>query len=162
MEDILLILLGILWAAASYYQSQQKKKKQQEKRRAASSDSFEDSGHSSGEHHAKAESEDSDFLDQVFGSLDSGQDDSYISFAQEMQQREHPKDLSGPKDVKARNDTDKQPKSAETHRKEMPVEFPRKIRRQGQTGKQKWVKDIAKNFDGKRAVVYSEILNRPY
>ncbi len=152
MEDILLILLAIVWTIASIYQSQRKKKKQAERKAATQRTS---AGESTTEAYEQEQVDQSQgFLDKIFESLDSDQNDPYESFAEEM--------ISDDKsaDPEPLNEEEVQP---EVDKPSAKASAPLKLKSPSENRKkQDWIKHLARDFDGKKAVIYSEIMNRPY
>ncbi len=151
MDNILPILLVIVWIIASVYQAQGKKKKQAERK--STSPRRSDSESTTEAYEQKDSNQSQGFLDKIFESLDSDFNDPYESFAQEMVSDEKSADTEVQyKEVQPGGEKPADKSSAPLKRKR-PVKSPKK---------QEWMKNLAHDFDGKKAVIYSEILNRPY
>lgn len=158
MDDILLILLGIIWAVFSLYQSQQKKKKKAARQNVSGKKAQNQSPYSNNTEDTSDDQEEG-FLDKVFNTLDSQHNDSYQSFAEtptveDADWAEEQAVDSGEKEKtiqeQSREKKEKKKESSFTYRKH-------------RTNKKKrLVREISKDFDGKKAVIYSEIINRKY
>ena len=160
MDDILILLLGILWAAFSFYQSKEKKKKKAEQARRVSqvSSSEESSNEDAGDIHEEAKNK--GLLDTIFESLE-----------ERDQEGEHPYDKQ--EDFVSNEDINQKKEEAKTERERKAEEQRSEDKKQKQINnnrhyyrtpknkKQKMVRNIVRNFDGKKAVIYTEILKRP-
>ena len=159
MDDILLILLGIIWAVFSFYQSQQKKKKKAAQQRASSSKSQSRDSYST-EQDASGE-EGNGFLDKVFNTLNSEYDDPYESFASEatVEDSDWKEEVETQK-IKAEEslkNADANTNDKDTFSR---MSSHKRLRKPVSSKNKKMLKEISKDFDGKKAVIYSEILNR--
>lgn len=162
MDDILLILLGIFWAIISIYQSQRKKKKKAERLAATrkNNNAAEQSYDSS--QASQVASENKDFLDKIFDAFDENSaDDPYESFAEEMIEEEEIEDPDAkPKTMSEKSLEEISEQEGGSFLTETSTSS--RLRKRKSTKKNDWVRNIARDFDGKKAVIYSEILNRPY
>ena len=157
MDDILLILRGILWAVFSFYQSQQKKKKKAAQQHASSKNAQKHDPYSDNKNTA---SQEDSFLDKVFNTIDSQHNDPYESFAEEATIEDADWDEEQAFERKKKEQTIKQ---QEKETKEDLKEVSNiRYKKHKTNKKKKLVREMTKDFDGKKAVIYSEILNRRY
>ncbi len=159
MEDLLLLLLGLVWLGASYYQSQRKKKAEEERRSAAVT--------KSGDHNEMDDEEPSgkeSFLDKMMETID--QEGSGL--LQDLEKQASNQFSSGEIDDKngeiAENEEVGSNSQAEESEESLTASagLTNLSRRKKQVKNQQWARNLVRDFDGKKAVIYSEILNRPY
>lgn len=161
MDDILILLLGILWAAFSFYQSKEKKKKKAEQARRVSQVSSSDEGQSyENQGDIRKEAKSKGLLDTIFESLEEhdqaenpySNENSYLS----------DEDISQNEEVAEAEKVRKAEEQKSENKKQNQINNNRYYYRTRKDKKQKMVRNIVRDFDGKKAVIYSEILKRPH
>ncbi|MFW6019111.1 MAG: hypothetical protein ACOCPM_00895 [Bacteroidales bacterium] len=161
MDDILILLLGILWAAFSFYQSKEKKKKKAEEARRVSQASSSGDGSYEDEGDIREQAKSKGLLDTIFESLeerDQGSESPYTNQEDFLSDEEinHKKE-----EAKAEQENLAEEQRTE-EKKQKQISNNRHYYRTRKDKKQKMVRNIVRDFDGKKAVIYTEILNRPH
>ncbi|MCF8217344.1 MAG: hypothetical protein K9I29_02735 [Bacteroidales bacterium] len=161
MDDILILLLGILWAAFSFYQSKEKKKKKAEEAKRVSQVSQSEEGQSyEDEGDIQEQAKSKGLFDTIFESLEERDQEANHPY-NSREDSLSDEDISQQKeDVEAEKVRKAEDKLAED-KKQNQINNNRYYYRTRKNKKQKMVRNIVRNFDGKKAVIYTEILKRP-
>lgn len=159
MEDLLLLLLGLIWLGASYFQSQRKKKAEEERRKARVAN-IDEQNYSEDEEPSEKES----LLEKMLETINEEGSGLLQDLNKQQSNQLSNEEIN---DIKEKGPDNKEEEKLEHgHESEESLTaspgLTAGLARKKQTKKRHWAKNLTKDFDGKKAVIYSEILNRPY
>lgn len=167
MDEILILILGILWAAFSFYQSNKKKKEKAEqagKYSQTGTSNSQQAYYDDGGEDIKEQAKNKGLVDTIFDVME-GEEQENKSFSDEQENEMTDEDISRD-EATSEAEEQKKPKRQEQKREDKKqIQKVRKNRnhyRIQKKSKQKMVRNIAHDFDGKKGVIYSEIMKRPY